>query len=101
MADYKPYPFLYKGVPTSSKITVSFYVSLPASEELDTPTETYVAATNTTTLTYPVKSGSSRSPVLTNREISWNGNPAIVKIVIETGGGGNLGSATVSSDKFD
>lgn len=100
MENFKPYPFLYKGVPSSDKITVSFYVNLPGNRELGTPTELYTAATNTTTLTYPVDSGSSRSPVLVERVISWNGNLATVQIIIESGGG-ELGSTIIKSDEFD
>lgn len=100
MQDYKPYPFLYKGVPASNKVTVSFYVNLSAGEDLGSPDITFDLATNTTTLTYEVVSGSSRRPELKEEVISWNGNRATVHIVIEKNGGG-VGSAVVNTSEFD
>lgn len=102
MSNYKPYPFLYKGVPASNKITVSFYVSLPSDKALESPTVNYAAGTNTTTLTYAVTGGSTpRSPILAEKEISWNGNDATVVIVVGTGSGGTGGTATVKTKDFN
>lgn len=101
MENYKPYPFLYKNVPASGKISVEFYVNLPSTIRLTGPVVTTVAATNTTTLTYSVAAGSTTSnPVLFSKVIDWDGNRATVNIVIEDGGN-NVGTVSAKTEDFD